>query len=351
MKTPKIPITKKERFIYGYFQLLDHLLGRSIGFSLTKNSRNFFYHKIKNRFENLPKGTFIPVARIKDVDLDTFYKEYVNKGIPVVIEGAACNWKCVKEWSLQYFKDLHGDDEIIEVQQDKMDLSHKTIQLKDIIDGIQKGMGKYYRFYPLLDRHPEHLTDFDVKWLRKFKKVYSPTESFQVFIGGDKSYTPLHNASLGNMFIQTVGKKHWRFYPNEIVAVIDPDPVRNIYRNAPIRKNGNSFNAFEPNFEHPFHLYEKLDGFETILNPGDILYNPPYYWHTVKNIGDSIGVGYRWLPLWSNLKKWPLNTLMDLTSRKPNFFKTMKYLKQDVNLLHLAETGKLKSYLKEKKHG
>lgn len=348
MKTPKLLLKRGERNRYGYFQLLDHIFGRPFGFKITRNSRKRLYDGLKERFKDLPPGELIPVERVSGIDLDTFYKNYVNKGIPVVLEGAASEWNCVKDWSLQYFKDLHGDDEIIAVEQDTMDLKHKTIRLGDIIDGIQKGMGKYYRFYPLLDRHPEHLTDFDVKWLRKFKKVYSPTESFQVFIGGDKSYTPLHNASLGNMFIQAVGKKHWRFYPNEMVAIIDPDPVRNIYRHAPIRKDGQSFHAFEPDFEHPFHLYEKMNGFEVTLSPGDILYNPPYYWHTVRNIGDSIGVGYRWLPIWDNLRKWPVHTFMDVTARKPNFLKTMKYLKQDVNLLHLAETGELKQYLKDK---
>jgi hypothetical protein len=348
LKTPKLLLNRNERNQYGYFQFLDHFLGRNIGFKLTNNSRERFYNGLKGKFSSLPKGEFIPVERIKNIDLDTFYKNYVIPGIPVVLENAAKEWNCVKDWSLQYFKDLHGDDEIIAVEQDTMDLNHKKLTLADIIDGIQQGMGKYYRFYPLLDKHPEHLTDFDVKWLRTFKKAYSPTESFQVFIGGDKSYTPLHNASLGNLFIQAVGKKHWRFYPNELVSIIDPDPVRNIYRHAPVRKEGKSFDAFKPDFEHPFHLFEKLNGFEVILNPGDILYNPPYYWHTVRNIGDSIGIGYRWLPLCHNLKKWPLHTLMDLTARKPNFFKTMKYLKQDVNLLHLAETGELKTYLKNK---
>ena len=332
---------------YGRYQWLDHWLGRKTAFKLTNRRRRNFYKKLEAKSMKLRKGELIPVDRVKDLDLNEFVAKYVKTGRPVVLEGAAKEWACVKNWSLDYFKDLHGDDEIVLVDQHTMDLGYKNTSLREVIEGIQEDAGKYYRFYPLLERHPEHFMDFDVEWLRKFKRGYSPTESFQVFIGGDKSYTPLHNASLANLFIQVVGEKEWILYPNKHIAVVDPDPVRNIYRHAPIRKDDQSFNAFEPDFSHPFNLYEQLDGFKVHLKPGDVFYNPPYYWHTVRNIGDSIGVGYRWLPLFQNMRKEPLYTLMDLTARKPSFWKTLKYLKQDVNLLHLAETGELKDYLKK----
>jgi len=340
-------ISNSARVTYNCYQFLDHFLGRTLGFKLTSKSRKRFYSRLEKKAINLPNGSFTQVDRRKGISLDEFYSEYVNKGKPLVLSGQALNWPCVKEWSLDYFKELHGSDEIILVDQDKMDLSHKKTTLYKIIDNIKEGNKSYYRFYPLLQRHPEHLADFDVVWLRKQKKNKSIIESFQVFMGSKDSYTPLHNSCLSNLFVQTYGKKKWRLYSNKDIAVIDPDPARNIYRHAPIRKDGNSFNAFEENYERPFHLYQKLNGLETTLEPGDILYNPPHYWHTVQNIGASIGVGYRWLPLWDNMKRWPWYTIFDLTVRKPNFFKTIKLLKQDVNLLHLAETGKLKEYLQK----
>lgn len=342
-------ISKRQRFVYNYFQLLDHLLGRPLGFKCTSRWRRRFYKTLEKKAQSLSKGSFSQIDRVSDITLEDFYKKYVKKGRPLVFSGKAKDWNCVKEWSFDYFKDMHGKDEIILVDQHKMDLSHQTTTLSEIIDDIQAGKESYYRFYPLLQRHPEHLSDFDVTWLRKQKKNNKIVESFQVFMGKKDSYTPLHNSCLSNLFVQTYGKKKWRLYSNNDIAVIDPDPARNIYRHAPIRKDGQSFNAFEENYETPFHLYEKLNGLETTLEPGDILYNPPHYWHTVKNIGSSIGVGYRWLPLVDNMKKWPWYTFFDLTVRKPNFFKTIKLLKQDVNLLHLAETGKLKEYLENKK--
>jgi len=351
MNTPAVNISKSLKRKHSFFQTLDHILGRSLSVKLTKKSRKSYYNKLFDHLSKHNEGTLIPVDRVKDLSQEEIIERYVSKGIPVIIEGAASEWKCVKEWSLEYFKDLHGTDEIVLVNQ-KEDADHlgfEKLTLAEVIDGIEKGLSRYYRFYPLLERHPEHLMDFDVKWLRNFKKGYSPIESFQVFMGANGSTTPLHNASLGNLFIQVTGEKEWILYPNEYVPLIDPDPVRNIYRNAPIRKNNAPFCPFNPDYEYPFQLYKYAHGFKMKLKPGDIFYNPPYYWHAVRNIGNAIGVGYRWLPILENLKNWPMHTLMDLTTRKPNFFKTVKYTRQDINLLHLAEIGQLHKYKKEQR--
>lgn len=350
MSTPvRHKISWKRRTQYNYYQFADHFLGRNLSFKLHKRARRRFYAKLLEELKASGPGKLHPIDRRPDLSVEEFKEQYVKKGIPVVLEGAAAEWACVKNWSLQYFKDLHGDDKIIFVDQHKLDLSHNELTLGDVIDGIRDGMSRYYRFYPLLERHPEHLQEFDYKWLMAHRHKRSMMESFQVFIGGDGSYTPLHNASPSNLFTQVVGEKKWVLYPNHYVSVIDPDPVRNIYRNAPPRIGPDAFNPFEPEYAHATQLYQYIDGYQVHLKPGDILYNPPYYWHTVKNIGDSIGVGYRWLNLGHNLSHEPLYAFLDLCVTKPSFWKTMKLSRIDVNLLHLAETGQLKQYMRQQK--
>ena len=83
------------------------------------------------------------------------------------------------------------------------------------------------------------------------------------------------------------------------------------------------------------------------LRPGDILWNPSFYWHAVKNPTDSIGVGYRWLPPLYCLRMAPLYFILDLMATNPSFRKSMKLYKQDFNLIQLAETGRLEQYLNE----
>ena len=220
-----------------------------------------------------------------------------------------------------------------------------------MIDGINDGLSRYYRFYPLIQKYPERQKDFDLLWLEKYRDRKVAFDTFQVFIGPDKSYTPLHNANPGNFFTQVSGEKEWVLIPNYYLPVIDPAPVKSNYRPAPIRKESGVFNPFDPDYSKPYHLYEYVDRYKIRLKPGDILFVPPYWWHAVKNYGHTIGVGYRWLPFVSNLKKYPLFSFLDICTINPPFWKTWKLTQLDPNLTHMAEVGTLKEYLKKnKKH-
>jgi len=42
-----------------------------------------------------------------------------------------------------------------------------------------------------------------------------------------------------------------------------------------------------------FPLYNVIPKYEVVLEPGDVLYSPQWWWHTVDNLGESIGVAMR----------------------------------------------------------
>lgn len=348
MKNFRRNIPRKMRFHYGYYQFADHFIGRDRSFRLHKKSRHNFYSKLHEILKKSGPGEITPIDRRSNLSIEEFKKEYVRTGKPVVLEGAAAEWGSVKHWSFDYFKNLHGQDQVIMVDQLKMGEPALKITLNQIIDGIREGKGHYYRFYPLLERHPEHLKDFDYKWLRKRRNKMTWLEAFQVFIGGDESVTPLHNANQGNLFVQTHGEKKWILYPHYYTPIIDPSPVRNVYREAPSRKKNGAFDPFNPDFETPYNLYKYIDGYSAHLKPGDVLWNPPFYWHTVKNIGESIGVGYRWLAPFHAYKVSFLYSFLDMCAKNPPIWKAYKLYRKDVNLIHLAEYDQLEAYLKSK---
>jgi hypothetical protein len=336
-----------QRFEYGIYQFLDHFLGREKVFKMMGKRRKKFYVKLLETLKASGEGKIMPIERRSDITLKEFKEHYMAKNIPVVFSGIAKDWDCVKKWSFEYFKDLHGDDEALMATQENMK-NYETCTLREVIENIETGGGKYFRFYPLLDKHPEHFKDVDYKWLLERKNKFSLFDAFQVFIGGKNTISFIHHANPPNLFVQVWGRKDWILYPQYYSMVIDPDPVRNIYRSAPYRKNGKPFDPFNPDYEAPFELYKYIDGFKAELQPGDILWTPPHYWHTVKNISDSIGMGYRWAaPLYA-LKITPFYMFLDLFAFNPPIWKSYKLLKRDTNLIHLAEAGKLDDYLKEK---
>jgi hypothetical protein len=292
------------------------------------------------------KGKIIPIERRKNLGLEEFKKHYRRKGIPVVMEGAAQDWDCVKNWSLEYFKNLHGKDVIALTNYQLKDM-YETTTLGEVIDNIRSGGSKYYRFYPLLYRHPEHIKDFDYKWLLERKNPLTWFDSWQVFIGGKDTVTSIHSENQCNLFVQAFGEKKWILYPNYYTMVLNPNPIRNVYRNPALKSEKGPFNPFEPDYD-AYPEYQYIDSYETVLKPGDVLFNPCFSWHTVKNLSDSIGIGYRWVsPLYA-FKISPFYSFLDLFALHPPIWKAYKLYIEDTNLVRLAEAGKIDSYLKEK---
>lgn len=215
-----------------------------------------FYKKLEETLVKSGEGEIMPIERRKNLSPEEFKNHYVKKGIPVVLEGAAKNWPCVQKWSLEYFKEFHGTDEICLVD---INSNHEFefITLVDVIDNIREGGNKYYRFYPLLVRHPEHLEDFDYKWLRARRTKPVWCDVFQVFIGGKGTQTALHNANAPNIFVQVYGVKEWIIYSHYYAPVVDPSPINSAYREAPAKMQEGPFNPFEPDYKTKYKLVIK----------------------------------------------------------------------------------------------
>ncbi|MBC7696049.1 MAG: cupin-like domain-containing protein [Burkholderiales bacterium] len=209
------------------------------------------------------------------------------------------------------------------------------ITLADVISNIKEGGKKYYRFYPLLARRPEHIKDFDINWLKERAHKKSLLDSFQVFMGGKGTFSDLHNANPPNLFVQVCGEKQWILYSHYYSPIIDPPPIANIYRVAPPKKEDRPFNPFKPNFEAPYELFKYMDGYSVTLKPGDVLWNTLFYWHAVQNATDSIGVGFRWIVPWYSFKISPLFMFLDLFSTKRPIWKAWGLYKKDMNEVHL----------------
>ena len=132
----------------------------------------------------------------------------------------------------------------------------------------------------------------------------SSGKTFQVFIGGKGSKTSLHCATENNLFTQVFGEKHWYLYP----------PKNDFFLNPPITKSPyfySNFNPEKPDY-NKFPAARFLTTFECVLRPGDILFNPPLWWHQVKNLNHSIGVGFRWFSPVNSIKASFTETLMTL---------------------------------------
>lgn len=111
----------------------------------------------------------------------------------------------------------------------------------------------------------------------------------QFFIGKQGTGSPFHNAPVYNMFYQIHGTKKWWF--------VDPYDTILCY---PIILLGRASSLIcclwpiEYN-EKAFPLFKYCPTYTTELYPGDVLFNPPWWWHCTKNTTESnIAVASRW---------------------------------------------------------
>lgn len=244
-------------------------------------------------------------------DYEQALKKAVSECRPIVLRGAARDWPCCQKWSFDFFKQQYG--------QDKVPLSSMYIDaggtyeeetLKASIERIEQGSSSYVRFASVVHDHADLQADLNPDYFKKFFPNKSTHfTAFQFFLGGKGSDTPVHCAPTSNFFIQVFGQKDW----------IVVDPYYNSIVNA--RVDRSPYYRSSKEFDYPLkdcpELLKKLPHYRFTLEPGDLFYNPPYYWHYVSNPTDSIGMSLKWTSVMATLRCSPMLFLLTFLSTNP----------------------------------
>ncbi|PIQ28625.1 hypothetical protein COW36_12365 [bacterium (Candidatus Blackallbacteria) CG17_big_fil_post_rev_8_21_14_2_50_48_46] len=290
MEMTRLPGNQSLRQAFSQVWILEHLLGSRLG-EWPAKEREKIKHQILANLPSTP-GKTLPIERRKNLSLEEFQRVYLQRGIPVILQGAAKDWPCIGKWTPAFLSQHYGQDKIllIDAAPDNIQTIRRTPEettLADVIANMDaQALKKYSRFNRLLYEHPELQADLDLPWLLKHRNQIASGRTFQVFIGGKGSKTHLHSASEHNLFIQVYGEKHWILYPPEYDCVLNPPLTKTPYFHS-------EFNPENPDYE-TYPAMRHLDHYECVLQAGDILFNPPSWWHHVSNLSHSIGIGFRW---------------------------------------------------------
>jgi ribosomal protein L16 Arg81 hydroxylase len=285
--------------------------------SLEKSRASYFAEMRKKG----PRKNAKTIAVEKDLSAEDFKEKYLKHNIPVIMKGAAKNWTCLKSWRPEVLIKNFGSDVVDLINASPGDHENLSYDLKqvtfgDVLEDITKEKPQYYsRFNQMLHFHPELVEDLDMEWMQKRRHWYGNGKTFQVFIGGTGTYTHLHSAAEHNLFVQVMGKKQWIMYPPEFSVFLRPLVTRNPYFHS-------AFHPDQPDYRK-FPEMEFADRYEFELEEGDVFFNPPCWWHHVKNPQASIGVGFRWFEMITNLKSCPVQTLLTLCAVNPPIFYAM----------------------------
>lgn len=310
-------------FVYYTAYTVDYLLNRSkytfkeegqFSDNTFVNDQSFltnYMEKIRqSKLNKLPMISPEPISEIRLEDLNPDEINRVSNGFskPFVVRGLINDFDCVKKWDLDYFEKQYGNIEMLSFSDMKSasysatkspdvkvcNKENNLCKLKLVIDDIRNKKPVYVnnisKLFSVSDQAKDELNLDKMGDIINTSFIKERKENdfmSQLFFGGKNTGTNLHCSSNINFFFNIKGKKHWAF--------IDPSYTDLI--KCQTSENG-LFAASEDDYfstsdSNPFF---KIPRYETVLEEGDFLFNPSWYWHAVKNKTDyTIAVANRYL--------------------------------------------------------
>lgn len=224
------------------------------------------------------------VERRSNLSYNEFVQEYASVGKPVIITDAMQDWKALSKWNLDFFKSKYGSVSYV-VKEDKNEIQG-SMSVADYIDYMNDSntVRRLYLANWVVSSFPELLEDYKEpiyfpNWLQKLPRKLLQKYEYdnpEIFIGHKNTSIGLHEdpSSCAAWLALISGRKQIIFFT--------PDQKDFLY--------DGKVDVFNPDLEK-FPLYAKVTPVEVILEPGEIIYIPPRWWHHVKNIENSIGLG------------------------------------------------------------
>ena len=171
---------------------------------------------------------------------------------------------------------------------------------------MNKGGKDYARLLPILDQHPELLKDLDMNWLMSAANNDAREVKHQLFMG-ELEHQHKCTVQLVRIYLfKFMEKNNGGFIAIKNSPLLEPVVDRSYFSEA------------KQMVKNRREILKKADGWTVILEPGDVLYNPPFFWHQARSIDTNIGVGFRWFSLAAILKVSPAQLLMTITASNPS---------------------------------
>lgn len=230
----------------------------------------------------------------EEMSIDKLKTLYTDDIRPIVLKGYAKEHDCVKQWTPEYFKDKYGDFQIFYTSTDKIINDDGTI-LRDFVDDVIAGSKSRAYIENLSDIFNEYPELHDQLGLDKVAGYLGDYASYhkiaQLFFGGPGTGAVYHCANELNCFLNIYGEKQWTFvHPKYSIAMYATLMNKGYFVGSLVKDK-----APRKFIEAEYPLYNRIPKLRITLEPGDMLINPPWWWHTIKNMTPAtISVATRW---------------------------------------------------------
>jgi hypothetical protein len=232
----------------------------------------------------------LPVETIEAPTFREFEARYTSK--PFLVKGFTSKWRAHTLWQdPDYFKGVAGDRLVpVKRMQNGSYRGAPTSQMKlsDYLDAVSKapvGSDRLYFSETPLDRTlPELLADIETP------PYVGGNDHASVIYFGNDVFSQIHYHAYGKALLcQITGHKR--------VTLFAPDQSKYLY---PVW-NFSGIDCFPVDLQK-YPKYARATGYECLVEAGDLLYIPIYWWHGVHTPELSAAITYFWADDWK--KRW-----------------------------------------------
>jgi hypothetical protein len=298
------------------------------------------------------------IPRIETPSLERFLRDYMKPRAPVILTRSIDDWRAIagtvedptQRWSnLEYLKSVAGRRTVpIEVGRDYLhpDWSQKLITFNDFVDQFvcnkkeeekekEKKGGKkeqtkaepeeerrkgYLAQTELFEQIPDLKQDYQIPEYcflvdrRNYELVHHRCDKMErgegeeegeeeegklvvnAWFGPSDTISPCHYDKYHNLLAQVVGRKYIRLYSPSWSSSLYPHTDSSSEGgggNSKMLFNTSQVDVGNPDFKR-FPLFSGAPFVECILEPGELLYIPPFFWHYVTSLSISFSISFWW---------------------------------------------------------
>ncbi len=225
----------------------------------------------------------IPEYDWKNGNPKEFYETFVKRPHPVILRGFMKDTNLIKEFSFDKILEKYGEESVLV----------STVEDDSILGKVKDTNNpKVYLFASevLFKKYPEFWDSLQTENLEPYTNRTLKAGWAQFFMGRQGTGSPFHMASAINWFFMIDGTKKWYF--------IDPTDM---YWAGPFWLWGAAAALFvnlypEDYDESVFPAFKYCPYFSTDVHAGDVLYNPAWWPHAIRNVSDkTVAVASRWV--------------------------------------------------------
>lgn len=259
------------------------------------------------------------IPAIDNLSLEVLKNYYIPNNEPVIIKGIAKSWKVYNKWHIDYLNKVLGNIEIAhkisktnifpDIQNSSNHNNHKSSFL-DYINLIQKNTNskeikKQWYFLSGDNTCLFNNGNFNTKFDGILNDIEIPNfitdsalEKIGLWVSGEDIKSIIHYDSNGchNINAQLKGKKE--------VILVNPTEFNNLYMRSIGSdlsffnfSNINDFDITDQKYIKKFPKLSNIRLLKGILDEGDILFLPSFWFHAFHHIGKiNININFWWQP-------------------------------------------------------